>query len=147
MASNANRFGQGEHVALSRILPAGVLAIVLAVVANLIVQFIGVRVVDVSPQFPALASPVPIILFTAIGVALAVVVFAVIARRSARPYALFQRVALVCLVLSLVPNVLILVNQGSTPGASTGAIVILMIMHVVAYLIVVGVLATRTRAS
>lgn len=136
----------GEQVALNRILPVGALALVLSVIANLVVQAIGVRVANVSPAFMPLASPAPIVMFTAIGVALAVVVFAVVARRASRPFTTYRAVATVALVLSVIPNVLLLFNSANVPGASAGAVVILIVMHVVAYLISVGLLTSQTRA-
>jgi Family of unknown function (DUF6069) len=135
---------QGVHVSFNRIIPVGALTIVLAVIANLVVQAIGRRVVDISPAFEPLASAQPIIIFTAIGVGVGVAVFALIVRRSPRPLTLFRSVATAALIVSLIPDLLLIPGVIPSPGVSVGAVVILLVMHVVAYLITVGVLTTFT---
>lgn len=136
-----------EAVATKRILPIGALAVILAVVGNLIVRAIGLQIVDVSPDFMPLATPAPVIFFSVIGVVLAVAVFWLITLRARRPLTTFRTVATVALIVSLVPNVLLLLNGSGVPGSSTGAVIILMVMHVVAYLASVGVLTTLTRET
>ena len=138
---------RSEVVATDRILPIGALAVILAVVGNLIVRAIGLQLVDVSPEFMPLASPGPVVFFSVIGVVLAVAVFWMIALRARRPFTTFRTVATVALIASLVPNVLLLLNGSGVPGSSTGAVIILIVMHVVAYLASVGVLTTLTRET
>jgi hypothetical protein len=129
----------GERTSLGRLAGVGALAVVLAVVANLVVRTLAVSFFA-SPEFPPLAVG-PTVLFTAVGVLGATVVFGLIARFSGRPVRLFRRVALVVLLLSLVPDVLLLV-AAPFPGTSVPAVLALMVEHVVAWAISVYALTT-----
>jgi hypothetical protein len=70
----------------------------------------------------------------------AVIVFALLARFARRPILMFKRIAAVTLVLSFMPDVLLLV--ASEPGATAASVSVLMSMHVVAWTISVGTLTT-----
>jgi hypothetical protein len=116
-----------------RLLRRGLLAAVLAAVANALVLVIA------SSLFGAVVVPPgetltlgPVIAASAIGAIGAAVVFGVIGRFSRRPIRVFRVIALVVLLLSLVPIPL----QG-VAGPSAGA---LALMHVLAAAVVVGVL-------
>lgn len=135
---------QGERVDLGRLLWVGPLAIAAAVVANVLVRTVAVALFDVSPEFPPLALE-PTVVFTVVGVLGAVLVFALVVRFARRPVRLFRRIALVVLLLSFVPNVLLLVPS-SVPGATVPAVVTLMFEHVVAWAVSVGILTTLARA-
>jgi hypothetical protein len=132
--------GRGGGVSLFRLLWVGLLAIVGAAVANALVGMVGVALPGVSPDFLPLRVG-PVVSFTVVGVLGAVVVFALVARFSRRPAWLFRRIALGVLVVSLVPDLLLLV---SSPFAETTvvAVAVLMVMHVVAWVISVGTLTT-----
>lgn len=84
-------------------------------------------------------------MFTIIGGLGAVIVFALLGRFARRPITLFQRIAIGVLVVSLIPDLLLL--NGGMPGASVGAVAALMLMHVVAWAIIVRVLTTMARAA
>jgi hypothetical protein len=77
---------------------------------------------------------------TALGVLGAVIVFALLARFARRPLLMFKRIATVALVLSFVPDILLLV--ASEPGATLASVGVLMSMHVVTWAISVGMLIT-----
>jgi hypothetical protein len=70
----------------------------------------------------------------------AVIVFVLLARFARRPILMFKRIAAVTLVLSFMPDVLLLV--ASEPGATAASVGVLMSMHVVAWAISVGTLTT-----
>ena len=61
-------------------------------------------------------DPVPIIMFTVLGVGAATLVFALLARFTRRPITIFRWVALVALLLSLVPNVQLLLDSSGATG-------------------------------
>ena len=118
----------------------GLLAIITSVVANLLVRLLAMATLDISPDFELLSSYGTIISLTAFGVLGAVIVFALLARFARRPILMFKRIAVVALVLSLVPDFLLLV--ASVPGATAVSVGVLMVMHVVAWTISVGMLTT-----
>jgi hypothetical protein len=115
---------------------AGPLAVVSSIAAVLVVRVVGVAVIEVAPEFQPLSWGAPIV-FTAILVTAAVFVFAAVARAAANPIRLFRRIALVALAVSMIPDLLL---PGSGPGATWPAVIILMVMHVVAWFVTVEVL-------
>jgi hypothetical protein len=129
-----NRLFSGGSPA-GRLLRRGLVAAVLAAVANALVLVIA------SSLFGAVVVPPgetltlgPVIAASAIGAVGAAVVLGIIGRFSRRPIPVFRVIALVVLLLSLVPIPL----QG-VAGPSAG---VLALMHVLAAAIVVGVLTT-----
>ena len=91
-----------------------------------------------------LSQAAPIV-FTLFGVLGAVIVFALVGRFSRRPLRLFRRIALVTLVVTFVPDILMLVT-GFNPGTTLANVIVLMLMHVVAWAISVYMLTTLARA-
>ena len=126
-----------ERVSLKRLLWAGPLAIVLALIANGIVRAIALAVLDIPADFMPLQSPAFIFL-TVVLLLGAIVTFAVIGRLSRRPVRTFQIVAAIVLVLSFLPDIGLLVS--GAPGATLPGVLTLMLMHVIAAGVVVGVL-------
>ncbi len=127
-----------ERSPAGRLLRRGLLAAVLAAVANALVLVIA------SSLFGAVVVPPdevltlgPVVAASAIGAVGAAIVLGVIGRFSRRPIRVFRVTALVVLLLSLVPIPL----QG-VAGPSAGALILL---HVVVAAIVVGVLTTTPR--
>jgi membrane-bound acyltransferase YfiQ involved in biofilm formation len=133
-----------ERVAFSRLLWVGPLTILAAAVANALLTVIAVAVLRPDPAFMPLTQPIPII-FTAAFVLIGVIVFAIVGRMSSRPIALFRRIALVALVLSFIPDILMLVT-GFNPGTTVANVAVLLLMHVVAWAITVGMLTRLARA-
>lgn len=119
----------------SRLMQAGGVAIVGSVIANLIVYWIGKMLAQPPADFQPLASPAPTILFTALFLAIATGVYALINAKAADPVRVWTIVASVALVLSLIPNLMLLVNPSALPvGTPTAASVfVLIVMHFVAY--------------
>ena len=132
------------QVALNRLVWIGPLAIIGAILANTIVWQIAVVVLQPDPQFVPFVAPVPIV-FTFLGVLGAVLVFAVIGRISKNPIPLFRRVALIALLVSLIPDVLMLLT-GFNPGTTLPNVLVLMLMHIIAYAIAVNMLTRWSRA-
>ena len=138
-ASVSTAPAQTERVALRRLLWVGPLAIVLAVAANIVIRAIALALFAISPAFPPLGFMGIAIVFTIVGVLGAVIVFALVGRFARRPIRLFWIVATVALLLSFVPDFLLAARM---PGASVLAVGTLMVMHVVAAAISVGLLTT-----
>jgi hypothetical protein len=130
-----------NRLSLNRILLAGVIAIVASVIANLIVRWLGLLVVESPPDFQPLASVAPTIIFTTLFLVIATAIFALINRFAGNPLRTFTVVAIVALLLGLVPDIMLLVNPEAigmgTP--SLGAVLILILMHFVAFYITMWV--------
>ena len=105
---------------LGRIFGIGLLAMLLAAGLNFGIRTLAVSVFGL-PGFGPLNQIFPP-LFTAIGVLLATIVFAIISRAARNPVSVFRGIALVALLISFVPNVLTLTGvvnfNAIIPGAT-----------------------------
>jgi Family of unknown function (DUF6069) len=135
---------QGERVAFGRLLWAGPLAAVAAAVAKAIVYFIA-SALGAMPQdvFVEGSGPItlePVVFASVIGAVGAVVVFVVVALLARRrPIQTFNIVAAVALVLSFY-------TPFTVPEAPVAMVATLLLIHVVAGVVIVGVLTTSVRA-
>lgn len=134
-----------ERVALGRLWWAGPLVIAAAIAATTVIRLVAVAVLQPDPAFMPLTPMNPIVL-TFVGVLAAVIVFAVVARFARRPITAFKRIALIALIVSLVPDLLMLAT-GFNPGTTLANVLVLMLMHVVAWAISVYGLFALTRSS
>ena len=116
--------------------------VIAAVAANLVVYVIGSAVVGYDPGFVVLATPGGTIIFTLVPAVVAVVVYALLLRFASNPERTFAILAAVVLVLSWIPD---LTYIPTVPGSSTAQTVVLMIMHVVAAVVIVGMLTNLAR--
>ena len=127
-------------VSLGRLAFVGAVAVAVAVVVNVLIRTVAVSALGIGDGFLPLGVG-PTVVFTVAGMVGAVVVFGLILRFARRPIWLFRRVALVVLVISLVPDVLLLFS-GSIPGATVASVGTLMVEHVASWAVAVGVLTT-----
>ena len=104
-----------RNVDRGRITGVALLAIIVAAVLNVAIALVAGAALGVS-QFPFLA-PVPVALLTVVGVTAASIVFSIVARKSSRPVRLFRIIAAGALVVSFVPNLILL----NTPAGPAGA--------------------------
>lgn len=137
MSTATIQTGPARKLSFTRVLLAGVIAIGASVAVNLIVRWLGLLVLPVDPSFMPLSSWEPTVLFTTIFLVLATIVYLIINAFAANPPRVFTIVATVALVLSLIPDVMFLINPSAMPmGTPTiGAVVILVTQHILAYLI------------
>lgn len=128
-----------------RFLGAGVLTVVAAVAANLVVRALLFALFELPTEFVPF-QPLRVAFLTTVGVGAAAVVFAIIVRRSDRPVRTFRRVAVVAFILSAVPNVALAINPEAAPfpDASATGFLVLIIFHVVAAVISVILLPRLT---
>ncbi len=119
-----------------RIVLATAIALVIAVPVDLAIEAFARQAFAVSPEFePFQGTVAP---YTAGGVVLAGVAFAVLQRFVRDVTRVYVRLAIVALVLSWIPDVaLLFINE---PGATVPAVGSLMVMHAVAAAIVVTLL-------
>ena len=119
-----------------RIVLATAIALVIAVPVDLAIEAFARRAFAVSPEFePFQGTVAP---YTAGGVVLAGVAFAVLQRFVRDVARVYVRLAIVALVLSWIPDIaLLFINE---PGATLAAVASLMLMHATAAAIVVTLL-------
>lgn len=129
MDATPSNVGGGERVSFGRLLWVGPLAIVAAL--------FGLALFGLAELLPL--TPGSAVLFTVFEVLGAVVVFALVARFSRRPILLFRRVAPAALLVTLVPDVVLLVVP-SIPGTTVPGALTLMAEHIAAWAVSVGVL-------
>ena len=127
-----------------RIWSVGIIAVIVAVIANIIWVLIAGLIFDLPTDFPPL-EPGAIAIFTAAFSIIGVAVFWVIARLSQNPIRLFRIVAIIALLLSLIPDLAMLFNP--SPGfenATMSAVLVLIVAHFIAAAIMIYALTTRT---
>jgi hypothetical protein len=129
-------------VGRGRFVLVGIATVAAAVIANLLVYLLGSVVVGYNPQFIVLANVSGTILFTVVPAIVAVLVYAALMRFTSNPARIFTNIAVVVLIVSLIPD---LTYIPSVPGATSGQIAVLMLMHVVAAIVIVSMLTTLTR--
>lgn len=135
--TNASTAMQPSKLPFSRVLAAGGIAIVGSVIANLAVYFVGRMLVNPPADFQPLASPMPTIIFTTFFLVVATAVFAMINAWSSNRARVFTIVAVIALVLGFIPDIMLIVSPESSPmGTPTlGAVLVLIVMHFVAFAI------------
>lgn len=128
------------------ILKVGFFAVAASIIANLILRAIAFAVWDLPTEFPPL-QPVAIAAFTLGGTVLATWVYAFIRKRAKKPESLFRWIALVALIVSIIPNFLLMSNPTLTPfpGGSSTTFGVLILFHVVAALVSVSILTSLGR--
>jgi len=127
-----------------RLLVGSLVTILVAVVGNLIVGFLAKAIFPISADFLPLGT-VRYVIFTIFGVLAGIVVYVVLARRAQNPIRTYQRIAWAFLVLSVLPDIGLLVSD-FMPGNTPAAIGTLMVMHLVAGLSAIYVLPMMTKA-
>lgn len=122
---------------------AAIIAAVLATAINSVIRVLTVTLFEIDPAFRPFTWP-QFILFTVAGVAGAVVVYSLVARRAAQPATTFRRIAIGALLVSFVPDVALLTSQ-IIPGMTVPAFVALSLMHVTTAVISVHLLVGCAR--
>ncbi len=133
-----------QRVSYSRLWWVGLLAIALSIAVNLLVRAVALPFITVPPEFMPLSTAMPVVFFTAIGALAAIIVFAIVGRFSRQPARTYTIIAIVVLVLSLIPNAMMLGPAAEAlPGANLGNVIVLMVMHVTTAAVVVWLLTTQ----
>ena len=131
-----------ERIAWGRLWLSGLAAIIASVIVNMLIATVTLAFLPASSHAMQLQVPV-YTTFTVIGALGAVLIFALLGKLSRRPVRLYRIIASVVLVISFVPDFLLL------PAMQVEGIVIgaLIVMHIATYLITVGMLTTISRAK
>ena len=133
---------RGERVAWGWLVPAGLLAALVAAAGNAVLYLVALAVgtmpqdIDVNGQGPITLSMV--VTMSVLGAVAGTGVYALVGRFARRPVRVFRAVAAVALVLSFA-------GPFTVPGAPAAMIAMLLLMHVVAAAVVVGLLTTLAR--
>jgi Family of unknown function (DUF6069) len=124
---------------------AGGIALVLAVLINELLRIGSVAALGIDPGFLPLTAIGPVIMFTAVGVIGATVVYWLLTRFTKSPDRIFTTIAWVGLVLSFIPNILTGLSPQSAPfpGVTWVAIGVLMVMHIPPALLSIYMLTRR----
>jgi hypothetical protein len=114
----------------------GLLTLLAAIVINICIALAAHTLFTVSPTFVPLqvASVIPA---TVVAVTGALLVLALISWRSQHPVRLFRRIALLVLLVSIIPDLLLPV-VGLYPGTTLPEVGIVMLMHLVTALLCVS---------
>lgn len=123
----------------------GIVAAIASAIGNLALMLVTISSLAVPASFMPM-TPAPIILWSFIGAFGAIGVYALMRKRNDSPQKAFTTVAVVVLFLSFIPDVILVnVAEGPFAGATTGAIIVLMIMHVISFAIVVPMLRSLAK--
>lgn len=122
----------------------GIATVFSAVLANVLVYFLGDIVVNYKSDFVILNNFSGVAIFTFVPAVVAVLLYAVLLRKSARPERVFTITAAVLLALSVIPDLTMLPGE---EGSSSSQIALLVLTHVVAAAIIVGMLTTYGRGT
>ncbi len=132
--------------AKDRLWARGLKGLVGSIIATLAVRWAALATLDIPTEFPPLAGPAPTIFFTAVGALGATAVFGVVRRRADRPEYLFRWIALGVLLLSFLPDMLLLGDGAAAfPGVTPTGVGVLMLMHVAAAAAIVWFLTVRVQ--
>ncbi len=146
--TNNEQLTSSKPIDGKRIWWVSILTILAAVVANVLVRALAFALFPLPQKFIALQVP-PIVTFTFAGALGAVIAFILVYRFSRNPFRVYTIIALVTLVLSLIPDLLLLTDSSNPQfaGVTVSAVIMLMLLHVVTALVCVGLLTTLTRRS
>lgn len=111
-----------------RLLKAGSFIVLAALIMNVTIALGARALFPVAPTFQPL-RPEGFIPSTVVGVVGAVVVFALLVRWAKHPVRMFQRIAVIVLLVSLLPD-LLLPFIGLFPGTTYPEVGALLLMHV-----------------
>lgn len=116
------------RVAWGRVVASGAVAVVVTTVVNVLIALALAGALQVPAAFAQLRPPA-VVSVTIVGVVGATLVFGLLARIRPNPVRLFVRLAAAVLVVSWIPDVMLLVLH--VPGATISAVFSLMSLHVV----------------
>ena len=149
-----------DKPSLKRLLWAGPLTIVIAVMVNLILRFIATALLQPSESFIPLSARGPVAPFTVIGTLGAVIVFALVAQFAPSPIRTYRIISVVALSLTFIPDMLLLFGPRSPAGAAPPVggpppmegvtfpnVLALMTMHVAAWAVCAFLLPRLTRST
>lgn len=134
-----------ERVTLSRLWWVGPLTIVASVIVNLLILLIAKATLPISTGFAPLAVG-PVMMWSLVGSLGATLVFFLLARFTRRPIRIFQIVALIVFLVTLLPDIALFFTP-AFPDTTALSVGTLMLMHAGTALICVGLLTRLVRTK
>ena len=122
----------------------GALTVLAAVLANVLVYFLGDLVIRYDPEFLVLGNASGVAIFTFTAAVVAVVVYGGLLRYTANPVRNFGIISALALVVTAIPDFTYIPSQ---PGASNAQTALLLLTHLTAAGVIVGMLTTLVRPS
>ena len=122
----------------------GLASIACAVLANVLVYWVGDVIIGYDPTFLELGSALGIALFTLVPAVGAVLLYAGLLRFSRHPVRRFRLISAIVFVVTTIPDFTFIPSE---PGASPAQTAILVLMHAVAASLIVGMLTTLARPN
>ena len=111
--------------------------VVAAVCANVVVYYLGAALVGYNSGFIVLANPSGVILFTVVPAIVATLLYAALLRFTRRPERSFAVISAIVFVVTTIPDFTYI---PTVPGATNGQTAILVLTHIVAAAVIVGML-------
>ena len=133
---------ESRSIGRGRFARLGLATVVAAIVANVLVYFIGDALIGYDPTFVVLANVSGTIIFTITPAIIAVLLYAALLRFANSPERVFTVISAIVLVLSVIPDITYI---PTVAGSSNGQTAILILMHVVAAAVIVGMLTRYAR--
>ena len=127
-----------------RIMRAGLYAAVISAIVNELVRWVTVTATGAPGGFKPLEPGAPAFWTVAL-LAVATLLMLALVRYSGNPVRAFWIIAVVALLVSFIPDILLWVNPQAVPGTSGVRVLVLMAMHVIAFLVAVPWLTRAAR--
>ena len=144
MSATTSTVRDSRNISWSRYALVGLATIVAAVLANLVVYYIGSAVVGYNPNFVVLSTNGGTIIFTLVPAIVAVLLYAILLRFTRQPERIFVIMSVIVFIVTLIPDFTYIPTG---PGSSNPQTAILVLMHVVAALVITWMLPTLTRTQ
>jgi hypothetical protein len=120
----------------------GLVTVAAAVLANVLVYFLGDVLIGYDPDFVVLANVSGVAIFTLLAAIGAVLIYGGLLRYTRNPVRVFKAVAAVVFVVTTIPDVTYI---PTVEGSSNGQTAILVLTHIAAAAVIVRLLTTRAR--
>jgi Kef-type K+ transport system membrane component KefB len=133
---------ESRSISRGRFARLGLATVVAATVANVLVYYLGAAIIGYDPTFVVLANVGGVLFFTIPAAIIAVLLYAVLLRTVDNPERTFAIISAVVLVLSVIPDVTYIPTVAGSSSAQTA---VLILMHIVAAAVIVGMLARYAR--
>ena len=134
-----------NRIALSRLLWAASLAIVVVSLANLVVYFVADALLSVAwePKFNAML----VVVGTIGALVIAAAIFAIVARFAKNPVKTYTMIATIGLLISFVTPVLALFGILGPSVAPLDTVIVMILTHIIAFVVSTFIFTRLTRES
>lgn len=142
MSATTSTVRNSRNINWGRYALVGLATIVAAVLANLVVYYIGSAIVGYDPNFVVLSTNGGTIIFTLVPAIVAVLLYAILLRFTRQPERIFVIISVIVFIITLIPDFTYI---PTVPGSSNPQTAILVLMHVVAAVVITWMLTKLSR--